>query len=54
MDDGAGYDFPPQVTGVLPQDDAVAYVDLAERINRSGAQVLWIQHEFGIFGGEGG
>ena len=54
MDDGAGYDFPPQVTAVVPQNEETAYVELAERINRSGAQVLWIQHEFGIFGGEAG
>ena len=54
MDDGVGYDFPPQVTAAVPQNDEVAYVQLADRINRSGAQVLWIQHEFGIFGGEAG
>ncbi len=54
MDDGAGYRFPPEVTQAVPQDDPAAYAALADRINASGAQVLWIQHEFGIFGGEAG
>ncbi len=54
MDDGAGYRFPPEVTAGVPQEDAAAYRALAERINASGAQVLWIQHEFGIFGGPSG
>ena len=54
MDDGAGYRFPPEVTQAIGQDDPAAYADLADRINASGAQVLWIQHEFGIFGGEAG
>ena len=54
MDDGGAYDFPDAVTVTLPQDQVGAYEALAERINDSGAQVLWIQHEFGIFGGEAG
>lgn len=54
MDDGGDYDFPSAVTASLPEDDVVAYQALADRINDSGAQVLWIQHEFGIFGGEAG
>ncbi len=54
MDDGHGYDFPADVTQAVPQDDPAAYVALAERINASGAQICWIQHEFGIFGGPSG
>ena len=54
MDDGGEYDFPAAVTDRLPQDDIGAYERLAEQINASGAQVLWIQHEYGIFGGEAG
>lgn len=54
MDDGQGYDSPAEVTHAIPQDDPAAYAALADRINASGAQVLWIQHEFGIFGGEAG
>jgi len=31
-----------------------SYVKAAQAINASGADVVWIQHEFGIFGGEDG
>ncbi len=35
-------------------DDRQAYRDAAARINASGADVVWLQHEYGIFGGEDG
>src|SRR5690606_22512947 len=55
MNDGKEqYDFPEIVTDVIPQDDEAAYVRVADRLNRSGAEVAFIQHEFGIFGGEAG
>ena len=38
----------------VPVDDARSYRDLALRIERSGADVLWLQHEYGIFGGPDG
>ncbi|MBW6527134.1 glycosyltransferase [Sphingomonas sp. RHCKR7] len=55
MDDHPGrYDYPEAVTAAIPQHDLSAYVATARRIEASGAQVLWLQHEYGIFGGEAG
>ncbi|MBB3346895.1 glycosyltransferase family 4 protein [Sphingomonas sp. BK069] len=55
MDDHPGrYAYPEAVTGAIPQHDLSAYVATARRIEESGAQVLWLQHEYGIFGGEAG
>ncbi|MBB3691575.1 glycosyltransferase family 4 protein [Sphingomonas sp. BK580] len=55
MDDHPGrYDYPEAVTAAIPQHDRSAYVATARRIEASGAQVLWLQHEYGIFGGEAG
>jgi glycosyltransferase involved in cell wall biosynthesis len=53
-DPGASYDYPPDVTQVLPQNDAAAYVRVADALNESGVEVVFIQHEFGIFGGDAG
>jgi len=38
----------------LTRDDPWAYADLAKRINRVGPDLVWLQHEFGIFGGRDG
>lgn len=38
----------------LPKDDRLAYRKAAQRINASDADVVSLQHEFGIFGGEAG
>ncbi|CAN5214484.1 glycosyltransferase family 4 protein [soil metagenome] len=54
MDDGQVESYPAEVTATLPEQDPAAYRRLAERINASGAQALWLQHEFGIFGGKAG
>jgi glycosyltransferase involved in cell wall biosynthesis len=55
MDDHPGrYAYPPEVTHAIPQHDRSAYLDAARRITASGAQALWIQHEYGIFGGPAG
>jgi glycosyltransferase involved in cell wall biosynthesis len=55
MDDHPGrYDYPEAVTGTIPQDDRVAYLATARDIQASGAQALWLQHEYGIFGGDAG
>lgn len=35
-------------------DDSDAYRAAADAINASGAEVVWLQHEFGIFGGPDG
>jgi glycosyltransferase involved in cell wall biosynthesis len=55
MDDRPGsYDFPSAVTATIPQDDRAAYLDAARAIDASGAQVIWVQHEYGIYGGAAG
>lgn len=55
MDDRPeGYNYPPAVTGSIPQNDRGAYLAAAREIEASGAQALWLQHEFGIFGGPAG
>ncbi|WP_374944466.1 glycosyltransferase [Sphingomonas sp.] len=55
MDDHPGrYAYPPAVTAAIPQDDLSAYVDAARAIEASGAQAIWVQHEYGIYGGTAG
>jgi len=49
-----GYDYPPQVTGTIAQDDRAAYLAAARAIEASGAQAVWVQHEYGIYGGAAG
>jgi glycosyltransferase involved in cell wall biosynthesis len=53
-DDGGPYDYPATVTGTISADDVADYRRAAQRIEASGAQLLWVQHEFGIFGGAAG
>ena len=55
MDDRPeSYDYPDAVTMAIPQQDRAAYSDAARRIDASGAQALWVQHEYGIYGGSAG
>ncbi len=55
MDDHPGrYDYPAAVTRTIPQHDRMAYLDAARAIEASGAQALWVQHEYGIYGGPAG
>jgi glycosyltransferase involved in cell wall biosynthesis len=55
MDDHPGrYAYPPEVTRAIPQNERPAYLDAARAIEASGAQVLWVQHEYGIYGGPAG
>lgn len=55
MDDHPGrYAYPPEVTGSIPQHDRSAYLEVAGKIEDSGAQAIWVQHEYGIFGGAAG
>ena len=42
------------VLSVFAENDADSYRDLAAQINASGADVIWLQHEFGLFGGPAG
>lgn len=41
-------------SSVIRADDPGSYRAAAEQINESGVDAVWIQHEFGIFGGECG
>ncbi len=55
MDDHPGrYAYPPAVTASIPQHERSAYIDTARRIEASGAQAIWVQHEYGIYGGAAG
>ena len=55
MDDRLGaYAYPPEVTHAIAQNDRIAYLDAARRIEASGAQAVWVQHEYGIYGGPAG
>ena len=53
MDDGTGVAYPAGVT-TIAVDDPKAYREAAGLIEASGAEAIWLQHEFGIFGGEAG
>ena len=53
-DAGRAYDYPDSVTGIIRQEAIYDYISAAERIEASGAELVWIQHEFGIFGGPAG
>src|SRR6187431_619894 len=42
------------VAGTIAFDDPEAYLAAARRINESGVDAVWLQHEYGIFGGPDG
>lgn len=44
----------PAVAGVIDYDSSASFEEAARRINASGADAVWLQHEYGIFGGEDG
>jgi len=56
MDDvvDADYAYPDTVTDRIFQNDAGAYAGLAASLNSDGTEVLFVQHEFGIYGGPSG
>lgn len=54
IDPGGAYGFPVTVTGTIDQEEPASYRDAARRIAQSGADLLWVQHEFGIYGGPAG
>jgi glycosyltransferase involved in cell wall biosynthesis len=53
MDDGSGISYPATIH-TITADDPAAYRAAAEEIEASGAEAIWLQHEFGIFGGVAG
>ena len=53
-DGGKRYAYPDHLAGTIEQDELASYLEAARAITASGADMLWIQHEFGIFGGSAG
>lgn len=53
-DPGGVYDYPASVAGTIRQEELGDYFQAAARIEASGAELVWVQHEFGIFGGPAG
>ncbi len=54
MSDRFDYDYPREVGLDIQVGDQSAYLRAADSINSSGFDVLSVQHEYGIFGGEAG
>lgn len=50
----AAYSYPAEVKFSLEQLDPNSYLETAEQINVSSADLLMIEHEFGIYGGKSG
>jgi glycosyltransferase involved in cell wall biosynthesis len=46
--------FDAAVCGTIIDDDPTSYRRAADRINESGVDAVWLQHEFGLFGGAAG
>jgi glycosyltransferase involved in cell wall biosynthesis len=42
------------IAGTIVRNDPQSYADAARRINDSGVDAVWLQHEYGIFGGADG
>lgn len=53
MDDGSG-DFYPHPIITIDSESLHAYREAAEKIEASGSEAIWLQHEYGIFGGIAG
>lgn len=54
MDDGSGVSYGCDVAMAIPADELPTYARAAAAIRQSRAQLLWLHHEFGIFGGSAG
>jgi len=46
------YEYPPEVKFSISQEQQTDYLAAADFINRSGAEVCILEHEFGIYGGQ--
>ena len=46
--------YPLEVTGLLRADDRSGYIQAADRISESAVEVVSLQHEYGLFGGQDG
>lgn len=54
VDPGNRYDFPPAVAMAIDEQDREGYRRAARRIEADNTDVVWVQHEYGIFGGPAG
>ncbi len=54
IEPGGDHEFPETVGGTIRQDHAADYRAAADFINREAFDIVCLQHEFGIFGGEAG
>ena len=48
------YDYPEEVAYVIRQNQQEDYIEAAQFINSSNADICILEHEFGIFGGDNG
>lgn len=48
------YPYPSIVSQTIQDNNMDSYIQTASYINTSGAEILLVQHEYGIFGGESG
>lgn len=53
-DHGQSYDYPATVRCVVRDDEIEDYVEAADFLNAGRFDIVSLQHEFGIFGGESG
>jgi glycosyltransferase involved in cell wall biosynthesis len=51
---GAARNYPQNVIGRLAQNDPTSYARIAALVDAHPARLLNVQHEYGLFGGEGG
>ncbi|HVW22792.1 MAG TPA: glycosyltransferase family 4 protein [Opitutaceae bacterium] len=49
-----GYDYPPEVRFEIDEQDLPSYLRAADFLNITGADLVCVEHEFGIFGGPAG
>ena len=54
VDPDRAYAFPEAVALTVAQDDPGAYETAARHIREGGYDAVWVQHEFGIYGGPAG
>ncbi len=48
---GERLEYPPEVIQCITKQDPASYREAAARFNESDAQILSVQHEFGLYGG---
>lgn len=54
VDPGRSYHFPPAVIRTIDQQDPESYRAAGRAVKARRSDIIWVQHEFGIFGGPAG